>query len=140
MPRKSLPMLLFAALGACDSPSPAFMGAEKTAVEIDGSRFVVHRRENRVEVYRVSHEVLPRASEVLARAELAIRQATGCPIRKNSLKGDQALMKATLACGGEEPAPPLPANLSYECDVVDTWDIHSLEVTMEAIECELVET
>ncbi len=108
-------------------------------VEIGGSRFAVYRRDNKVEVYRISREMLPRRSEVLAKAELAIRQATGCDIRKNSLKGDQALMKATLACGGEAPAPPLPVNLSYECDVVDTWDIHSLELTMEAIECELVE-
>ena len=139
MLHRTLAILTLTMLGACDSPSVAFMGAEKTIVQIDGSRFAVHRRENKVEVYRTSMEMLPNRAEIFAKAELAIRQATGCRSRKNSLTGDQALMKATLACGGEDPAPPLPANLSYECDVVDSWDINSLEVTVEAIECELVE-
>ncbi len=86
-------------LNACDSPSVAFMGVEKTAIEIDGSRFVIHRRDNKVEIYRTSIEMLPDRAEVFAKAELAVRQATGCRTRKNSLRGDQALMKATLACG-----------------------------------------
>lgn len=129
----------FLSLNACDSPSVAFMGTEKTIVEIGGSRFAVHRRENKVEVYRTSFEMLPKRAEVFAKAELAIRQATGCRTRKNSLQGDQALMKATLACGGEDPAPGLPASLTYECDMVDGWDFTNREVTIEAIECELVE-
>lgn len=97
---KFLPILLFGALSACDSPSVAFMGSQKTTVEIDGTHFSVHRREDRVEVYRTSFELLPKRTEILAKAEIAIEQATGCMVWKDTLKGDQALLTARLACSG----------------------------------------
>ncbi len=124
-------------LTACDSPSPAFMHAEKTVVEIDGSRFSVHRRGDRVEVYRVSPEWLPRLSEVLARARRAIEQATGCPVADGSLSGDHALIRAELNCDGSAAPPPRPAAvLTYDCEVVDSWTIDSRATEVQAIECD----
>ena len=133
-PRRALSLCL-GLLAACDSPSVGFMGTPAAVVVIDGSRFAVHRRADRVEVYRTSIEAFPSRAEVLRKAEMAILQATGCPVRAGSLEGDQALIKARLACDGDVPVPVLPAGVVYECDIVDNWDIASLEVTMEAIEC-----
>ncbi len=94
------PVILLMVFAACDSPSVAFMGAPKTVVVIEGSTFSVHRREDRVEVYRTSFEILPPRAQVLRRAELAIKQATGCKVRAGTLRGDQALIKARLTCSG----------------------------------------
>ncbi len=100
MPRTAPMLLLTAALAlaGCDSPSVGLMGAQKTQVTIGGSRFSVHWRNDRAEAYRVSVEYLPDGAEILARAEQAIIQATGCQIRKGSLAGDVALIKARLDC------------------------------------------
>ncbi|MCI2395791.1 hypothetical protein [Aliiroseovarius sediminis] len=91
---------LSAFLAACDSPSPQFMTADTTVkkASVDGSTFSVHRRENRVEVYRTSIEALPRLPVILARSEKAIEQATGCRVVAGSLSGDQAIQSAEIDC------------------------------------------
>lgn len=133
-----LPILYCMALSACDSPSVAFIGASKTIVVIENSTFSVHQREGKVEVYRTSFEILPPREQVLHRAELAIMQATGCEVKNGSLQGDQALIKASLACHGQPETPPIPAHLRYECEIIDGWDISSSTVVIDAIECVLV--
>ena len=51
---------------------------------------------------------------VWAAAEIAVEQLTGCPVRKNSLRGDIALVTMTLNCSGSSdvarPEPP-----EFEC-------------------------
>ena len=96
----SLVFLSLAALAACDSPSPQFMHRDTatTRVEIEGSTFSVHQRENWVEVYRIGFEALPRGPVILARAKIAIEQATGCTVVKGSLSGDQAIQRAEIDC------------------------------------------
>lgn len=92
-------LLTALALIGCNSPSPRFMDSPHVEVEVDGSRFSVRRDGDRVEVIRTSPKVLPRLSVVLARAEVAIQRATGCRVWSGSLKGDQAVVTARLACG-----------------------------------------
>ncbi len=135
---RALPVVSLGLMSSCDSPSVAFMGSPKTVVVIEESTFSVHRRDDRVEVYRTSFEMLPNRLQVLGRAELAIEQATGCTVWKGTLNGDQALIKARLACGGQASQPPLATNLHYDCQIVDTWDLESRDVSVEAIECDLV--
>lgn len=96
-----LTQILFAAalLAGCDSPSPQFMRGERYEAEVSGSRFTVWRQGDAVEIYRTSPEVLPRMSEVFAKAEVAVRQTTGCAVASGSFKGDAALMTAALDCG-----------------------------------------
>jgi len=136
---RPLGFVLFGVLTACDSPSVAFLGSQKTIVVIESSTFSVHRREDRVEVYRTSFELLPDRAQVLRHAELAIMQATGCKVWKGSLNGDQALIKARLACGGREvPPASIPDNLYYQCEIIDGWDFDNRELSTEALACELV--
>ncbi len=136
--KQIFPVLCCLALSACDSPSIAFMGAFNTVVMIENSTFSVHRREDKVEVYRTSFEMLPPREQVLQRAKLAIMQATGCEVKNGSLQGDQALIKASLACQGQPETPPIPAHLRYECDIIDGWDMATSTAVIDAIECVLV--
>lgn len=91
-------LVLLGFLAACDSPSPSFMGPPPIVITIEQSTFAVHRRLDRVEVYRTSFEFTPDRAGVLRRAERAIEQATGCTVRARTLVGDQALIRATLDC------------------------------------------
>ncbi|WP_281840849.1 hypothetical protein [Sinisalibacter aestuarii] len=74
------------------------MGGERQTVIVEGTGFTVHRKGSAVEVYRTTPELMPRLSVVFARAETAIRQATGCAVVPGTLVGDAALMKAALDC------------------------------------------
>ncbi len=133
MLRIVLAILMLAGLSACDSPSVAFRGAARSIVEIDGTRFAIHRRDNKVEIYRTSFEMLPDRARVFALAELAVLQATGCAARKGSLTGDQALMTATLACGGREPAPG--SERAHICSLAEGWDLARQEPRPGALSC-----
>ena len=92
-------MVLSAGLAACASPSPQLMRGMKHDAEVGGSRFTIWQIGEIVEIYRTSPEVLPRLSEVMAKAAIAVEQVSGCPMRDGSMVGDAALMKATLDCG-----------------------------------------
>lgn len=96
MIRFTLMVLLW--LSACAVPAPHFMGVEPVRAEVHGSHFVLRRRDDLVEVIRVSREWAPRLSEQLGRrAEIAVENAYGCPVR--DIRGDAALMIARLKCG-----------------------------------------
>ncbi len=125
------------ALAACAGPSPALRDGQGARVLVEGSRFAVYWRADLAEAWRISPEALPERARVLRQGQLAITRATGCPVRAGSLRGDQALVVARLACPDGAPPPALAAWLVYECRIADSWDIASLEVTMEAIECSL---
>lgn len=96
----SLVFLGLSALAACDSPSPQFMHRDTvtTRIEVEGSTFSVHQRQNWVEVYRTGFEALPRVPVILARSKIAIEQATGCKVVEGSLSGDQAIQRAEINC------------------------------------------
>ena len=79
----ALVALSFAVMG-CDSPSPAFRGAEATRVRIDGSVFVVRRLGQEAEAIRTNREAIPNRRDTLVKAVLAIEAATGCTIRPKS--------------------------------------------------------
>lgn len=89
-------LLLLPILAACDSPSVAFMGVPAQRMEVEGSVFSMRIDGDRVESIRVSREVLPSRATILARAEQAIAQASGCEVR--GIDGDQAIQRARLKC------------------------------------------
>ena len=126
------------ALSACDSPSPGMVGAERTEVTIEGSRFSVYRQEDRVEVIRTSREWLPDWAEARAKAEMAIRQATGCAVRGNSFDGDQAMAKARLNCSGDLPPLERIGPRAFDCQILDDWVSEGRNVRTTEIYCEPV--
>ncbi|MEO0701105.1 MAG: hypothetical protein AAFY80_03095 [Pseudomonadota bacterium] len=91
-------LCLCLALTACASPSPRFMGAERSDVVVDGMRFAVFRRGSEVEVFRLGPGAIPRQRDVFTNAITAITQVTGCDVRPKSMTGDAALVRASLDC------------------------------------------
>ena len=129
-------MSFLAVLASCDSPTPGMGRGEKTEVVVDGSRFSVYRRDDRVEVIRTSREWLPNWAESRAKAEMAIRQATGCKVRGNSFEGDQAMAKARLNCSGDLPPLERVGPQEFDCRIVDEWDSEGLRTRTTLIHCD----
>lgn len=92
------PSLWLSILSAC--ASPGFLGQPSEVVTEAGSSFRVYMRSGTgmVEAHRISPELLPSRSLVLAKAERAIADATGCLVIPGSLKGDQAILSAEVDC------------------------------------------
>lgn len=103
-------------LAACDSPSPRFQGVAARQVTVDGSRFSVRATRSEAEAIRVNGEWRARRGAVVAKAAVAIEQASGCAVRKGSLHGDTNIVKARLNCPDRDRATP--PNSSLNCGFV----------------------
>ena len=129
---------IFLPLAACDSPTPGMARAERTVVAVDGSRFSVYRRDDRVELIRTSREWRPDWVEAQAKVEMAIRQATGCKLRGNTFTGDPAMARARLNCSGRLPPAERIGPQAYDCQVVADLESAARGVRMTEIYCEPV--
>lgn len=98
---------------ACSAPSPAMRGAISTDINVDHSRFTVHRLADQAEAVRTSFEPPGRLRGVMHRGYIAIERATGCRIIRGSFDGDPALMRARLNCAW---APDAQENAQYLVD------------------------
>jgi len=96
--RLALVLIFCALLFGCDSPSLAFQGTPAQQITVGPSTFSVRVKGDAAEAMRISREWRPSESAVLERAEVAIRQASGCGIARNGLTGDQAIIRARLEC------------------------------------------
>lgn len=92
-------MLLCLSAAACDSPSMAFSGVPAQSITIGPSTFSVRVKGDRAEAVRVSRELRPSKSAILARSAVAIERASGCRIKGGGPDGDQAVQRAKLDCG-----------------------------------------
>lgn len=96
-------LFVLAVLSGCalDSPAIGYARAGAQVVEVGGNTFKVYTEinGNRVEAHRVNM-VFPPPSRllILQQAHQAIVQTTGCTIKKGTLVGDQAMVKAVLTC------------------------------------------
>lgn len=85
-------------IAACNTPTMHFRGVEPVRVTVLGSTFDLRRRENQVQIIRVSTEYAPRLSQKLGRrAEIAVEETYDCPVAR--IRGDASLMLAFLKCG-----------------------------------------
>lgn len=96
-----LPALL---LAGCDSPSPRFMGLVAKQVSYEGSTFSVRHTAYEAEVIRTNADPGARRGDILRRAAVAIRRASGCAILPRSLTGDVTVVRADLQCPGADEA------------------------------------
>ncbi|MBK5934548.1 hypothetical protein C8N32_104146 [Rhodovulum imhoffii] len=94
-PVRFLALAAVAALAGCDSPGPFFAPAPATRVTVDGSEFSVRRRNEKAQAIRLNRE---RRDGVMRRAHEAIEIATGCIVVPGTLRGDPALVRATVYC------------------------------------------
>lgn len=95
--RRLLPLIF---LAACDaSPAPQFFGAERTEVSRDGRRYVVYRKDDRVEVIRLGYARSGEHADIRAAMIALIPEVTGCALRESTLQGDSGEMRGRLTCG-----------------------------------------
>lgn len=90
--------LLLLALAACDSPSPLMQGGTRYEQTLDGYRFTIWRKDNRVEIIR--HGYAPRAHQTGLKDSMAsaTTRATGCTLIPSSIEGDTGVLRAQLTC------------------------------------------
>lgn len=91
-------LIFVVALAGCDSPSPRLGAAEPTRLSRGGYDITVWRSGDRVEAIR--HGIVRRADMPTLRATLvqAMRDATGCAVREDSVDGDIGVLRARLSC------------------------------------------
>ena len=83
-------------LCACDSPSPAFSGAEASRHEVGSNTFSVYVKNGQAQSIRTNFAKRPDIRSVARQAETAKEAASGCPVVK--IYGDVALLNGTLDC------------------------------------------
>ncbi|WP_108484891.1 hypothetical protein [Oceaniglobus ichthyenteri] len=135
---RALLLVFSMALAGCDSPSLAFQGMPSQTVAIGPSTFSVRMRGDRVESLRTSREWRPREADIMARAAQAMERATGCPLRKGSLIGDQAIQRAKVVCGNRPNPPPQKVSVPVdaECLPSGSYVVRGRGVKVTEVECE----
>ncbi|MCM2563086.1 hypothetical protein M8744_13100 [Lutimaribacter sp. EGI FJ00013] len=96
-------------------PSPGFRGVDPVRVTVPPSVFDVRVQGSQAEAIRLNVEYAPRMGPIGPRAVLAIEQVSGCTVRRQG--GDQAMIRASLNCGGRKAKPRLTSP-SYSCGVI----------------------
>ena len=109
-------LLSLLVLGACGTPSPEFFGIAPVRIKMGASVFDIRVAGRRAEAIRLNAKPAMRLSSVGVPAVLAIERVSGC--RVDRLRGDQALMWATLDCGAGAPVPR-QREPHLECDAFD---------------------
>jgi hypothetical protein len=94
------PLFLAAlALAACDaSPAPEFFGARRTETVVEGRRYVVYQKDNRVAVVRLGQARNGEHGRIRATMIGLIEPVTGCTLNERSLQGDSGEMRGTIRC------------------------------------------
>lgn len=99
---RSGPAALILLLAACNTGSPEFLGVVPQRVTIGQSTFDVRRKDDRVEVLRMSREPVFSLAAIVPRATQAVIAATGCVPRPESWTGDQAMARVTVDCPDDD--------------------------------------
>ncbi|MEM9249346.1 MAG: hypothetical protein AAGB05_11710 [Pseudomonadota bacterium] len=101
-PRPFTALLAMFALAACDSPHPLsdFAGVPPTRVAVADSVYSVRIAGSRAHAVRrnVDLRATFNTADYVARAGLAMEQASGCRVRSGTLRGDASVSEARLAC------------------------------------------
>ncbi len=74
------------------------MGADATRLSVGGADFTVRVNGTRAEAIRTNIMAVPSIGAISIRAVSAMEQASGCRVVPDSLRGDQAVMRADLDC------------------------------------------
>ncbi len=95
---KILPILTALTLAGCNAPGVDFWGGTTSRQNAGGHTFTVNATTTRAEAYRTNPARRLSRAQVFESAAVAIGQATGCDVPRESLTGDVARIEAELIC------------------------------------------
>ncbi|MCY4179686.1 MAG: hypothetical protein OXC60_09185 [Litoreibacter sp.] len=93
-----LPCIAALAFAGCAAPGVDVWGGASSAQVADGHSFTVNHTRKNAEAYRTNRAWRLSETEVFASAALAMEQASGCKVARDTISGDVALVKAELIC------------------------------------------
>lgn len=98
-------LLQVAVMAACGAqPAPEFFGATRTDVVRDGRRYVVYRKDRRVEVIRLGYARPGEHHAIRATMIALVPQVTGCRLSAYASRGDSGEMRGRLVdCRDRKP-------------------------------------
>jgi hypothetical protein len=85
-------------INACASPAPAFIGAMRTDVVVDGTRIAVWQDDLQAQAIRLDYATRREQIAGVTKLLIAMERATGCLPRENSVIGDTGVLTAQLIC------------------------------------------
>ena len=91
-------VLILMCLTACSGPTVAFMGAQGTSIDVNGSTYTIYRKDNRIESVRTGPDWRPNLISVAADSIYAIESVTGCKVADGTFDGDAAVQRARVRC------------------------------------------
>ncbi len=112
-------LLICVCLAACDTPSPAFYGAEAHKVDYGGSSFTLRFKAGLAEAIRTNPEPLPSIAKIAPRAALAAMTIKPECVAQWAT-GDPAMMILGLDCPGQPAPKPLRKALILRCDTTNS--------------------
>ena len=95
---KILPILTALTLAGCNAPGVDFWGGTTSKQAAGGHSFSVTIASDRAEAYRTNPARKLSRAQVFESAALAMEQASGCTVPRNTLTGDVARIEAELIC------------------------------------------
>lgn len=102
-------LVLLLMLGACATPSPRMLGAERHDITLDGMGFVVFHKHDQAEVVRLSFVARPDRGKIHALMRRAASRTTGCAVIPFSMTakvpGDPGVAVFDLDCRSAIPRP-----------------------------------
>lgn len=102
---RAIVLTLVALLGACNTPSARFLGAEGRTAEVDGLAFVVYLTATEAEVIRIGSDLRWSSEMMAGRAVEALAQVSDCTFRAGTLRAQPTVVRGRIACPGPSPAP-----------------------------------
>ena len=95
---------MLAALAACSSPSPRYIGAPKVSLSVDGASIDVYSDGLDAQAIRLNYEWGFSSAKMERLGRRAIAEATGCRVDGRTVRADPSVMSARLICDDGDEA------------------------------------
>ena len=89
---------LLGLVAACSSPSPGFLGAERTSVTVEGWEIDVYRKGEEAQAIRMTYDRAADGHLMARRGLIAVALVTGCQKLRALGEGDPAIVTVRIGC------------------------------------------
>jgi len=89
---------LLLGVAACNTPTVGFIYTDRVLISVGGHDFIVYFTKTHAQAVRTNRIKLRQTGAVAVAAKTAIETASGCRVRRNSMRGDPGLITVRLNC------------------------------------------